>query len=122
MSMRGIAGALLIASTIFVVSSCKKDEAPTQTQQVAPQLSAVPPSVTVGAGLSQNVLVSGGTPPYAIAAAPSAIATARLLNPDSLVATIQITGVTVASVATAVAIRDNSAPTQKTVTVPVRVQ
>ena len=77
--------------------------------------------MTVGAGLSEDVAVGGGTPPYSVTTAPSAIATAQLLYPDSAVSYVHITGVTVATASTAVTIKDNSAATAKTVTIPIGV-
>jgi hypothetical protein len=113
--------ACLIGMLVLVEIHCSKDSSPTQAH-VGPQLNAVPSAVTVGVGVSQTVAVSGGTPPYGIEAAPSTIATAVLLNPDSATSSVQITGVTVASVSTAVTIKDNSTSETKTVTIPIRVQ
>ena len=113
---------IILAVLVLVAIRCSKNAAPTQPQQsTVPQLTAVPSSVAVGVGVSQNVTISGGTPPYDIASPPSSIATAQLLNRDSLSASVQIVGVTVASVGTAVTIKDNSASTPKTVTVPITV-
>ena len=104
----------------LVVVTCKKDDGSTSPPQV-PQLTASPPSVSVTVGTSQDVSIGGGTPPYVIATPPSAIAAAVLFNPDSLVATLRITGVSVASVATSVTMRDNTPAAPKTVGVPVSV-
>ncbi len=101
------------------LSSCKEDE-PTAQQQ-GPQLTANPASATVGVGTSQNVSIGGGTPPYDIMSPPSAIATATLLDRDSLVAILRITGVTIASTATSVTIKDNSPPPVRTVNVRISV-
>lgn len=100
---------------------CSKSSSPTQPS-VGPQLTAVPASVTLTVGTSQTVAISGGTPPYSVSSYPSSIATAQLLSADSTVATIQITGVSVASVSTAVTIQDHSPTPVKSVNVPIRVQ
>jgi hypothetical protein len=101
---------VVIAVLIFNVVSCSKNTSPTQVQQTTPhQLTAVPPSAAVGVGTSQNIAISGGTPPYSVASGPSAIATAQLTNPDSLVATLTITGVTVATASTSITVRDSAA-------------
>jgi hypothetical protein len=108
---------------VVAAGGCKTNDAPTQPPtSPGPQLSAVPSSIRVAVGIAQNVTVSGGTPPYDIVSGPTAIAAAVLFNRDSLVATIQITGVSVASVSTAVTIRDASPSVAKTVRVPISVQ
>ena len=113
-------GVVLVLS--IVISGCKKDDPPTTVQQTTSPLTANPPSVTVTAGgSSQDVSISAGTPPYDISRSPSAIATAQLLNRDSLIATLRITGVSIASAATSVTVKDNSASQSKTVTVPISV-
>ena len=100
----------------------KSDSSPTSSSPPNNQsLTAIPSFASVGVGTSQSVSIGGGTPPYAISTAPTGIATAQLLNSDSLVATLSITGVSVASVGTAVTVRDNSASPAKTVTVPISV-
>lgn len=110
----------------IVAGNCSNNSSPTQPQQQnpppAPLLTAVPPSASVTAGGEQNISISGGVPPYGILSPPNSIAAAQLVNPDSLIATLQITGVTVASVSTAVTVKDNSTPSPKVVTVPIRVQ
>jgi hypothetical protein len=116
----------LVVSVIVVMgfSACSKDSAapPTQPQVgTPPSLAAVPPAVSVGIGGIQHVNVSGGTPPYSIAAGPGAIATAALSNADSMVAVIKITGISVASVPTSVVVRDNTPSAPKTVSIPVTV-
>jgi hypothetical protein len=70
----------------------------------------------------QTVSISGGKPPYSISGPPGASATALLLSPDSVVATLQISGVSVASVSTAVTVQDNTPSLARIVTVPVKVQ
>ncbi len=112
---------LLVVGTTIVAIECNKNNSPTQPQQTpGPQLNAVPSSALVGAGGSENIAVSGGIPPYSIASPPGSIATAQLLNPDSIVTTLKITGVSVASVSTAVVIRDSAAA--KTVRIPITVR
>ncbi len=110
---------VLAALTAVIGVHCNNSSSPMQPQQLGPQLTAVPPSVTVGSGGTQLVSVSGGIPPYSIASAPSSIATAQLVNPDSVATTVKITGVTVASVSTAVTIRDSASA--KTVVIPINV-
>ncbi len=115
---------VLVAGITIVALHCSKSSSPTQPPNTpaVPSLNATPSSATVSVGTSQNVSVSGGAPPYAISASPSAIATAQILNADSAIAIIQITGVTVASVSTSVVIRDNTTTTPKSVTIPITVQ
>ncbi len=115
------AAVVMFAGAMVLAAGCSKSSSPMQPV-VGPQLNAVPTAVTVGIGTSQTVAISGGTPPYGISSSPSSIATAQLSNADSATALVQITGVTVASVSTAVTIRDNSASETKTVAVPIRVQ
>jgi len=124
MTSRRLDGLLFLIVATVLALNCSKSSSPTQPPPTSqtPQLTATPPSAIVGAGATTSVVVSGGNPPYAISSPPSSIATAFLLNPDSLIATIQITGVTVASVSTAVMVRDNTASAPKTVTVPITVQ
>ena len=111
-----------VVCLIVLIGSCKKDASqPTALAPPAPQLMASPTSASMAVGTSQNVSIGGGTPPYVIATPPSAIAAAVLFNPDSLVATLRITGVSVASVATSVTMRDNTPAAPKTVVVPASV-
>lgn len=115
----------VVMALAIAAAGCSKSSAPTQPQQQqppAPKLVAVPPSASVGVGTSQTIIISGGTPPYAIGSAPSAIATAQLLNPDSMIVSLQITGVTVASVSTAVTVNDHTLSQVKSVTVPIQVR
>ncbi|HTY58985.1 MAG TPA: hypothetical protein VMF59_09210 [Bacteroidota bacterium] len=117
-------GLLVWAALLMGLSACSKDSTapPTQPQVGAPAgLSAVPPTVAVGIGGIQHVNVTGGTPPYSIASAPGAIATADIANADSSIAVLKITGVTVASVATSVVVRDNTPSSPKTVSIPITV-
>ena len=122
MSLRWGLSTVVVAMIVFVAIRCSKSDAPTQPKQsTGPQLTAVPTSVAVGVGGAQNVTVSGGTPPYDVASAPSSIATVQLINRDSLAATLQIMGVTVASVGTSVTVKDNSSSSPKSVTIPISV-
>ena len=109
-----------VLALLFLALNCMKSSSPMQPA-LGPQLDAIPASVIVHVGTSQTVTISGGTPPYGIETPPGPIATALLTNADSASASIQITGVTVASVSTAVVIKDSSAVT-KTVDIPIRVQ
>ena len=114
----------LPAALVVGAGACSKDSSPPPTQpqlNTPPSLSAVPPSVSVGIGGVQHVNVSGGTPPYSIAAGPSTIATVDLSNADSSIAVLKIMGVTVASVPTTVTVKDNTPSVPKTVSVPVTV-
>jgi hypothetical protein len=112
---------VVIAALVIATVSCSKNSSPTQVQQqtTTSQLTAVPASASVGVGTSQIVAISGGTPPYSIASGPSAIATAVLSHPDSLVATLTITGVTVATASTAVTVRDSVAAKSVTISIGV---
>lgn len=111
---------LLVIALALVGGNCSNSNSPTQPPPPpTPELTVSPASAVVTVGGVQNVSVSGGTPPYAIQSQPSAIATAQLLNPDSLVATLKITGVSVASTSTSVTVRDNSPPPAKLATVPI---
>ena len=123
MTRRWIALVFVIGLAAMVYSACSKNSSPTQPQQqtTVTQLVAAPPSVTVGAGISMDVAVSGGSPPYSLTSAPSAIATAQLSNPDSAISYVHITGVTVATASTSVTIKDNSAATARAVTIPIGV-
>jgi hypothetical protein len=109
-----------------IASGCGKDYASTAPQTSpgtsTPGLTAQPPSVTLAVGGSTTVSISGGKPPYAIAVSPDARATAQLVNADSAVATLEISGVSVASPATAVTVRDNSPAPPLTVAVAIKVQ
>ena len=117
-------GMVVSAALLMGLSACSKDSTapPTQPQVGAPAgLYAVPPTVAVGIGGVQHVNVTGGTPPYSIASGPGAIAAADLANADSSVAVLKITGVTVASVATSVVVKDNTPSSPKTVSISVMV-
>ena len=111
---------VVVAAVVFGIVSCSKNSSsPTQPQTSTSQLTAVPASVAVGMGTVQTVSISGGTPPYSVASAPSSIVTAVLSNSQSMVATLTITGVTVATASTSVTVRDSAAA--KAVTVPISV-
>jgi hypothetical protein len=109
----------------FVIGSigCSKDSgSPTQSQQTqnpSTLLTAVPASASVGVGTFQIISISGGKPPYSIASPPNAIATAVLSHPDSIIASVTITGVTVATASTAVTIRDSIAAKSVTISIGV---
>jgi hypothetical protein len=117
---------LVVCALGALVAGCGKNNAATEPQAPAgtstPGLTAQPSSVTIGVGTSTSVSISGGKPPYSIAVSPDARATAQLVNADSAVATLQISGVSVASPSTAVTIQDNSAAPPLTVAVPIKVQ
>ncbi len=124
MSVLRIFLVVFIAAFALVALHCSKSSSsPTQPPYSTPppSLNAAPPSVTVGAGTSQDVTVSGGMPPYTISTPPSSNATAQLQNADSASAIVHITGVTVASVSTSVVIRDNTVSSPKSVSIPITV-
>ena len=115
---------VFIAAFALVALHCSKNSSsPTQppSSTPPPSLNAAPSSVALGAGGSQDVTVSGGKPPYAIASPPNANATAQLQNADSASAIVHITGVSIASVSTSVVIRDNTASSPKSVSIPITV-
>ncbi len=115
---------MVVTAVVIVGLNCGHSDSPTAPSPTpsTPQLTAVPTAVSVAAGGTQNVVVSGGTPPYAIAASPGGIASAQLINLDSVSTTLRITGITVASASTAVTVRDNTPTAPKTVTVPITVR
>ena len=121
MKRRTIVSILLGCGLLIAAASCSKNSgSPTQPNTPPPpQLSAVPPSVSLTAGGSQNVDISGGTPPYSIAGGPGAIATAALTVSDSVVGVLHIMGVSIASVSTTVTVRDSGGV--KSVTIPISV-
>jgi hypothetical protein len=122
MKMRpALSGVALAAAVIVLMYSCKdmgtEAPAPPPPPPVVNQLTAVPPSVTVGSGTTATVSISGGVRPYAISTAPSASLATAVLNDT----TLTITGVTIASAAgsTSVRVVDGSPSPAKGVTVPV---
>ncbi len=109
----------LIVGASFVALTCA-DMGEETGHQAA--LIATPSSVTVGPGQSQNVSISNGTPPYAIAEVPnSGLATASFLNPNTDPAMLVITGVTIASAAgsTSVKVKDSSPSPEREVSVTI---
>ncbi len=115
---------MMVTALVIVGLNCGHSDSPTapSSSPSTPHLTAVPTAVSVAAGGTQNVVVSGGTPPYAIAAPPGSIASAQLINLDSVSSTLSITGITVASASTAVTVKDNTPATPKTVTIPITVR
>lgn len=116
----------LPAALIVGIGACSKyNSAPTYPQQTytppAAGLTAMPLSFSLGIGAVQHVSVSGGMPPYSISAGPNATATAVLLNPDSTVSDLKITGASVDYYSTAVTVKDNTPTAAKTVTITVTV-
>jgi hypothetical protein len=118
---------LLPAALMLGIGACSKDSSgpPTYPQQTytppASGLTAAPLSVSLGVGGVQHVSVSGGTPPYSISVGPNATATAVLVNPDSSVADLKITGASVDYYSTVVTVRDNTTAAPKTVSVSIMV-
>lgn len=111
---------VMLAALLIGGTGCKKDSSsPTQPPTTTPQLTAVPPSASVGVGASQIVTISGGRPPYTISGPPTSSATASLAHPESVVTTLTITGVTVASTSTSVTVDDSAS--SKKVTIPITV-
>jgi hypothetical protein len=87
-----------------------------------PGIVATPSAVSVGPGLSANILISGGTPPYEILVPPdTALASAILQNPGVDPVTLVVTAVTVASPtgSTSVKVADSSPLPRKEVTVQI---
>ncbi len=113
---------VLVAAVLAgAAPGCTDRGDPLPAAPAAPGLTAVPPAVTVGPGSSVSVVISGGTPPYVIAAAPdTSLVSALLRNPTTTPETLVITGVTVASAAgsTSVRVVDGS-PDPLGVTVPI---
>jgi hypothetical protein len=118
---------VLPAALMLGIGACSKDSSapPTYPQQTytppATGLTAAPLAVSLGIGVVQHVTVSGGMAPYMISAAPNATATAVLVNPDSSVADLKITGASVDYYSTVVTVRDNTPTTPKTVSVTITV-
>jgi hypothetical protein len=109
---------MTVVAAVVLVFSCSKDDAPSTPQQQGGGLRAIPTGLTVSTNQTSTVAVSAGVPPYAIAAAPSAgLATAQFVNANIDTAILSITGVTTATGATSVRVRDSSPSPGKTVTV-----
>ena len=115
---------IVVTALIIVGLNCGHNDSPTSPSPSpsSSQLTAVPTAVTVAAGGTQSVVVTGGTPPYAIAASPASIASAQLINLDSVSTTLRITGITVASASTVVTVKDNTRANPKSVTIPITVR
>jgi hypothetical protein len=116
--------ACLMVGLVLVLSweacSDKGDTAPVAPPP--PGLTATPAAVSEGPGLSANVLISGGTPPYEILAQPdTSLASASLQNPGANPATLVVTAVSVASPSgsTSVKVADNSPSPRKEVIVQI---
>jgi len=111
-----------MAVALILLSGCAKD-APQPAAPTAPAdvLAAVPPWVAVGIGGIQHVDVSGGVPPYVIAAGPDSIARVEISSADSTTAILKITGVISSSSGTNVIVNDHTPGTPKTVSIPVTV-
>lgn len=109
---------MLCSAAVVVVNSCKDmGNEPVAPPVLSGGLTAVPPSVTVGSGVTARVAISGGTRPYTIATAPNPALVSATLSDSTLI----ITGVTIASAAgaTSVKVLDSSPAPGKSVTVPV---
>jgi hypothetical protein len=113
-------GLLLAALVVVPGPGCsdRGEEPPVEPPTV---LTAVPPSVTVGPGQSVNVLISGGTPPYAITVRPdTSLISALLQNPTSTPVTLVVTGVTVASAAGSTTVRvADSSPVEQGISIQI---
>jgi hypothetical protein len=114
--------ALLAGGVVCIavlIGSCKKDESqPTTPVPQGPQLTAVPLGVTVGLSQSQNVTITGGTHPYTVAQPPNGnLASAQFVNANLDTAVLVITGVSMATGATSMIVRDATTPQQKSVAV-----
>ena len=120
---------VLPAALMLGIGACSKDSSapPTYPQQSynppppASGLTAAPLSVSLGIGVVQHVTVSGGMSPYSISVGPNATATAVLVNPDSSVVDLKITGASVDYYSTVVTVKDNTPTTPKTVSVTITV-
>ncbi len=101
-----------------LIGSCKDEGQPNSPSTPAGSLlTATPAGVTVGAGGSQNVTITGGTHPYTAQPQNPGLASAQVItNADTAV--IMITGVSTATGSTSVIVRDASTP-QKSATVGV---
>ena len=110
------------ALALACLSGCAKDSpqppAPTAPSDV---LAAVPPWVAVGIGGIQHVNVSGGVPPYVIAAGPDSIARVEISSADSSTAVLKITGLISSSSATQVTVKDHTPGSARSVAIPVTV-
>ena len=113
---------LCLCVALILLSGCAKD-APQPAAPSAPAdvLAAVPPWVAVGIGGIQHVDVSGGVPPYVIAARPDSIARVEISSADSSTAILKITGVISSSSGTHVIVNDHTPGVPKTVSIPVTV-
>jgi len=101
-----------------LISSCKNEDSQPNATQQGPSLTATPAGVTIGAGGSQNVSITGGVHPYTAQPQNPALTTVQFVtNADTAV--LMITGVTTATGTTSVIVRDASTPQQKSVTVSV---
>lgn len=114
----------LIVGLVLVLSweACSDKGDPAPVAPPPPGLTAVPAAVSVGPGLSANIQISGGTPPYEILVQPdTSLASATLQNPGANPATLVVTAVSVASPAgsTSVKVGDNSPSPRKEVTVQI---
>ncbi len=123
MKKRWIVPIATLSLLAFVIVDCSKSSSPTQpTQQQMPpasQLSAVPPSVSVGPGGNLSVTIRGGKPPYNIETGPNGIASVSLAHADSTVATLLVSGISVATASTSVTIGDSG--DVKSTTIPISV-
>jgi hypothetical protein len=111
----------IVAAAAFLnAGGCSdKGDNPPEAPPAGVTLTAVPPAVSVGQGQAANVVISGGTPPYAIRLSPdTSLVSAALLNPTSNPVTLVITGVTVATGSTSIRVGDSS-PVEKGATVQI---
>jgi len=110
------------AAAVVLAGGCAKDASP-PAAPAAPSnvLAAVPPWVAVGVGGIQHVDVSGGVPPYVIAAGPDSIARVEIASADSSTAVLKITGVITSSIGTQVRVEDHTPGGVKSVVIPVTV-
>jgi len=107
---------------LVLAGACSKDSSP-PVAPAAPSrvLSAVPPWVAVGVGGIQHVSVSGGVPPYLIAAGPDSIARVEISSADSSTAVVKITGLIASPGGTQVTVKDHTPDSAKSVSIPVSV-
>lgn len=119
---RAVACSIVAVCGSILLIGCKRDESPVgEARQPGQPLTATPSSVTVSIGTVQDVAISDGVPPYQIVSQPAPIASAQMLQGDSSIAVARVTGVSAASAAASLTVKDSSTPEARTVVIPVSV-
>jgi hypothetical protein len=126
MLRRLLAGAIFLSGIVLLISSCKDlgNAPPVITPIPVPAggLNANPPSVTLASGQLRQVQISGGILPYQVVTAPDpTYASAVFVDPNVEPATLNITGVSNASVSgsTYVKVKSSSSSQEDTVRIPI---